>query len=48
MDESKLVRCNWCMTIMNENEIPIIEDEECCVNCKKTGYLMEDFINILN
>lgn len=35
------VRCNDCMTVFNEDKIIIIDEEEYCPNCNKSGCLMD-------
>ena len=36
------VRCNNCMAVFDEDDIPINDnDEEYCPECGETGYLMD-------
>ena len=42
MDEQQKVKCNWCDKVFTEDKIDVHkDDEEYCLYCTKTGYLMD-------
>jgi hypothetical protein len=40
-EEDRRVRCNWCMSVFDEEHIKAVDDEEYCPICGETGYLMD-------
>jgi hypothetical protein len=35
------VRCNWCDEVFYEDKIVVIDENEFCYKCNKTGFLMD-------